>query len=257
MPTPLIVNKNKDRFWLAAGIGCFVVVFLLVFRPFGLEHDGWRDPVFWLILGFAPFNAAMVIGLDVVIRKLATKWSFFANRQVSLVVTVSIIIIGNALYQIIPQQQFNWINLPEVLWEVALIALFPTLFILLYYRNRNASPAPATGQTLTLKDESERETLTVPLASLLYMTAERNYVLIYTTTSDQPLLLRTSLKALAEQLQNTPVVRCHRSFLVNTQQIMHTKKLARNMALTLHHTSQSVPVSASYIPAIETAMQAA
>ncbi len=248
--------KNRDRFWQAAGIGCFVAVFLLLFRPFGLEYGGWKDPVLWYILGFAPFNAVLVIMLDVLIRKAITRWPIIANLPLRLAITLSIIILGNGLYQILPQQHFNWQDFPSVLWQVALIALFPTLFILVYYRKRNPTAEPASNQILTFQDDSNRETLTVPLNTLLYVTAERNYVLIYTTTAEHPLLLRTSLKTLAGQLTGTPVVRCHRSFLVNTQQILHRKKLARSMELSLSHTSETVPVSASYIPAIEQALSA-
>ena len=248
--------KNRDRFWLAAGIGCFVAVFLLLFRPFGLEYGGWHDPVFWYILGFAPFNAALIISIDVLIRKAITRWPIISNLPPRLAITLSIIILGNSLYQILPQQHFNWQEFPSVLWQVALIALLPTLFILVYYRKQSPTTTPTPDQILTFQDDSKRETLTVPLNTLLYITAERNYVLIYTTTAEQPLLLRTSLKTLAGQLIDTPVIRCHRSFLVNTQQILHRKKLARSMELSLSHTSETVPVSASYIPAIEQALSA-
>ncbi|MEM8488197.1 MAG: LytTR family DNA-binding domain-containing protein [Bacteroidota bacterium] len=249
--------KNRDRFWQAAGIGCFVAVFLLLFRPFGLEHGGWRDPVFWFILGFAPFNAALVLSIDVLLRRAIKQWPSLSKLQIRLAITLSIIILSNALYHTVAQQYFDWQEFLSLLWQVALIALFPTLFILVYYRKRDQAPAPASNQLLTFHDDSNRETLTVPLNTLLYVTAERNYVLIYTTSNEQPLLLRTSLKTLAGQLTNTPVIRCHRSFLVNTQQILHRKKLARSMDLSLRHTSETVPVSASYMPAIEQALNLA
>lgn len=246
--------KKRNRYGLAAGIGCFVTVFLLLFRPFGLDYTGWQDPIFWFLLGFAPFNAAMIIGLDLLLRHAAGRWQILSNRHLSLGITVGIIILGNAFYQIIPQEHVNWQEFPSVIWQVALIALFPTLFILLYYRSPNVAPVPDTIETLTFQDDSKREMLSLSLASLLYVTAERNYVLIYNTDTAQPMLLRTSLKTLAEHLANTPVVRCHRSYLVNTQQIVHRKKLARSMELSLKDTAHTIPVSASYISAIEEAL---
>lgn len=254
--SPASGTNKSNSYWLAAGIGCFVSVFLLLFRPFGLDYNGWQDPIFWFILGFAPFNAAMVIGLDMLLRHTATRWPALSNRHFSLAITVGVIILGNAFYQIIPQQHVNWREFPSVLWQVALIALFPTLFILLYYRKQPLAAATELTQTVTLQDDSKREAFSLSLDTLLFVTAERNYVLIYTTDAAQPLLLRTSLKTLAGQLADTPVVRCHRSYLVNTQQIAHRKKLARTMELSLRDTAQSIPVSASYIPAIEKALAA-
>ncbi len=242
---------------LAIGIGMFVALFLLVFRPFGLTWDSWQDPVFWLILGLAPLNTAMILVLDVLVSRLGRVWSIFKNWYVGFALTITSIIAGNVSYQFALQGRFRWQELLSSVWEVALIALFPTLFILLYYRKRPTSQQKtAANQIFTLQDEFEKETLTIEPKDLLYISADRNYVLVHTISREQPHLLRSSLKQVEKQLAGTSVIRCHRSFLVNTSQIVHRKKHARGLELSLKDCSDKIPVSTSYVVALEKVLQA-
>lgn len=237
---------------LAIGIGVFVALFLLVFRPFGLTWEDWRDPVFWLILGLGPLNTGLILILDVFISWLGSKWKIFQNWPVGMMVTVVLIILGNVSYQFVLQGRFRWQEFFSSIWEVALVALFPTIFVLLYYRRLSSGSVPAVQpQSLTLKDELGRETLTIKQDDLLYVSADRNYVLIHTRSKEQPHLLRLSLKEVEKQLAGTSVIRCHRSYLVNASQIVHQKKHARGIELSLRDAQDQIPVSASYVDTLE------
>ncbi len=231
----------------------FVAVFLLVFRPFGLIWNGWSDPVFWLILCLAPYNAMLVLGLDVVFSRLKNRWTLLDNNYVSLLATVCIIVAGNVLYQIILQDDFQWAKILTITWRVFLIALFPTLFVLLFYRQQRNTPTTEETQdpVFRFQDENNRESFSVTSNDLLFISADRNYVLIHTRLSEQPHLLRSSLKTIEEQLIGTTVVRCHRSYLVNTRQVIHRRRLSRSLQLSLKNSRSIVPVSASYIEEVE------
>lgn len=237
----------------ALGIGLFVAGFLLIFRPFGLSVAGSHDPAFWLILGLAPYNMVLVLLLDRPITWLQKRWTFFTGRMASLLTTVTLIIAGNVAYQAVFQELDHWTDLLEMIWQVAMIAAFPTLFVFLYYRERNpktheegAISTPKAGP-VHLQDESLRETLSLNIEDILYIEADRNYALIHTRVSQQPHLLRTSLKALEKQLSNTPIKRCHRSYLVNVTQIIHSRKTARRIQLTLRDHTSKIPVSPQFM----------
>lgn len=255
------IQNDRSGHLFAWGIGAFVSAFLLVFRPFELTWNGWRDPVFWLILGLAPLNAFMILGIDKLFIHLRGRASFWNNRYTSLVITLSLIITGNVLYQAVLQSNFNVVYLLSMVWRVALIALFPTVFIVLYYWRRTA-PEPekrvaSRPIVFNLHDENEREALSIPADDLLYIKSDRNYVLVYTRAADQPHLLRTTLKAVEAQLKDTSVIRCHRSHLVNVQQVIHRRRLSRSLELSLRDTKEKLTVSASYIENIELHLNAA
>ena len=240
---------------LAVGIGGFVAFFLLVFRPFGLTWEDWRDPVFWLILGLAPLNTLLILVLDVFVSWLGRKWKMFQYWPVSMVTTIALIILANVSYQFVWQGRFRWQEFFSSIWEVALVALFPTIFVLLYYRKLSSRPVSMEQpQHLILKDALDRETLTIKQEDLLYISADRNYVLVHTRSKEQPHLLRSSLKEVEKQLAGTSVIRCHRSYLVNASQIVHQKKHARGIELSLRDAQDQIPVSASYMDTLEKAL---
>jgi len=243
---------------LAIGIGVFVGAFLLIFRPFGLIINGYSDPAFWLLLGIIPLNVILVIILDWVIKRLTQYWTWLTNKFASVSATVSVIIAGNVAYQAAFQDLKSWTDLLEIVWQVALIAAFPTLFVLLYYRKQPAQPESrspeATQHPLVLHDEGQRETLTLLVDDILYIESDRNYALIHTRISPKPHLLRSSLKALEHQIQGTSIIRCHRSYLVNTAQIIHRRRTARKVQLTLRDCDTSIPVSMQFVENIEGAL---
>ena len=229
-----------------------MAVFLLVFRPFGLIWNDWSDPVFWLILGLAPFNAAMVVGLDALMSRLQSRWAILSNQYVSLLITVSFIVLGNVLYQLILQDNFQWARVLTITWRVFLIALFPTLFVLLIHRQRRgALPTESEETVFRFQDESNRESVSVSSDDLLFISADRNYILIHTRSTNKPYLLRSSLKTIEMQLKDSPVIRCHRSYLVHTKQVIHCRRLSRSLQLTLKDSTSVIPVSVSYIQAVE------
>ena len=251
-----LTNERQHNFWLAVGIGVFVAAFLLVFRPFGMQWHGWQDPAFWFVLGLAPFNTGLILLLDVVFTRLQQRWRWLQHWYGNLLATVALIVIGNVAYQAVLQEGLGGAELLAFTWHVALIALFPTAFIVLYFRQRRRTddgPASIAGAkaVFTLGDETHRETLVVPADDLLFIVSDRNYALVHTRTSERPHLLRTSLKALEVQLAETSVVRCHRSYLVNTTQVVHRRRHARGLHLTLRGTETTVPVSASFLETIE------
>ncbi len=247
-------SNQKKHIWLATGIGCFVTMFLLVFRPFGLVWSSWSDPVFWFILGLAPFNTLLILALDALMALLQKRWMLLRRPYLNLVLTVTLVILGNVLYQVALQDGLPLSRVLAITGHVALIAFFPTLFIVLYF-HRNKQHVPQQDQTtpklFTLSDENNRETLSIPCPDLLYINSDRNYVLVHTRSAAQPYLLRISLKALEKQLAGTAVVRCHRSYLVNTGEIVHHRKLARRSKLSLRNSTVTIPVSGSYIEHIE------
>ena len=99
-------------------------------------------------------------------------------------------------------------------------------------------------------DEKGDLKISIALDNLLYIESADNYVTIfYLNKSKQSrFLLRNSLKWLEENLTNdTPLVRCHRSYIVNMDKVKVLKKIKGGIVLELDIEGiPDIPVSKTY-----------
>lgn len=107
------------------------------------------------------------------------------------------------------------------------------------------TPAP---QLLQFKGDNQRELLELAAADWLAIMASDNYCQIYYFNQGrvEDTLFRTSLKKLADQVGGFEAAwRCHKSYLVNLQQVVHISGNAQGYRLHLANTELTVPVSRS------------
>jgi DNA-binding LytR/AlgR family response regulator len=100
---------------------------------------------------------------------------------------------------------------------------------------------PAPPRFVNFNDENGETKLTIQLDDLLYLEASENYVTIHYLDHTQPdrMLLRNSMKQMEEQLSGYPIIRCHRSYMVNLNRIKLAKKTKSGMVVEL---LASVPI---------------
>lgn len=102
---------------------------------------------------------------------------------------------------------------------------------------------------INLHDYNGALKLTISADSLYYMESQDNYVKIYYENQGKMLsyMLRCRTKAVEENLSETNMVRCHRSFMVNIIKINHIKKVGKARYVVLNNTEiKPIPVSKSY-----------
>ena len=102
------------------------------------------------------------------------------------------------------------------------------------------------------------ETLTLQIADLLYVEAVGNYVKVYhlhegRVRSD---MLRATSKQMEDELRmHLTIVRCHRAFLVNLQQVEQIVAKSGCMQLLIKHSHDSIPVSRSNMADVKEALK--
>lgn len=102
---------------------------------------------------------------------------------------------------------------------------------------------------INLHDYNGALKLTISADSLYYMESQDNYVKIYYENQGKLLsyMLRCRTKAVEENLAETNMVRCHRSFMVNIIKINHIKKEGKARYIVLTNPDiKPIPVSKSY-----------
>jgi hypothetical protein len=88
----------------------------------------------------------------------------------------------------------------------------------------------------------------LPLNDLLYIESTDNYVYIFYMSNGEikKEILRNSLKKLQIALKDYPIIRCHRSYMINTNNINLVKKVGQKMTVKLSNVEEVIPISKTY-----------
>ena len=132
----------------------------------------------------------------------------------------------------------------------------------------DAAPSVETNEKETLSREpvpgaivlkgTTSDSVTIPLADFLYAEAVGNYVKVYQWHDNELRtdMIRATMKQVEGDLQaSRSVVRCHRAFLVNLQQVEQIVTRSGAMHLLIRHCHDSIPVSRSNVAQVKEAIQ--
>lgn len=122
--------------------------------------------------------------------------------------------------------------------------------------NQELSTTAPPPSTFTLTG-STSETVTLQIPDLLYIEAVGNYVKVYHL--DEGLVQSDMLRATSKQIESDlsvypMIVRCHRAFLVNLQQVERIISHAGTMQLQIKHCDDFIPVSRSNMSQVKDAI---
>lgn len=252
----------------------FLVLYLL--EPFGLSR--MESGKLWVTLGSALISAGVssvfAWGLPRVFPRWYAEQDWTLGKEVLntlallLLIAVCVWLYVAWLMGRMPDARLFFIVL---LW-VLILGAFPTVLFAMWNRNiqlaRNLREATALNLRLSTVPHpvpvsapmscplffvgSTRESLEVDAADFLYAEAEGNYVHFhYLSPSDHrpaSKLLRLTLKQ-AEAvacISSSPIVRCHRAFLVNVQRVTRVDGNSQGYRLRLDGCADEVPVSRAY-----------
>ena len=239
----------------------FAYSFILVYHPFG--SDSWfkiTTGQFAFAVGFVVIvGMAVVIISRVIMTQCRKRWPITILGY-SVMITLEVLAM-TGFYMMIQKVFLKdtrfWFEVYYMaIFNATLILLIPYLISLLYFawsdKKQNfeklliekqsvSEPVPESPRFVNFKDENGDTKLTVKLDDLLYIEASENYVTVYYLNQTQPgrMLLRNSMKRMEDQLTGFPIVRCHRSYMVNTNRIRLAKKTKTGMIVEL---SASVPI---------------
>lgn len=264
-----LLDSHRARWQLVIFCGVFGCVFLNVFHPFNMNE--WfrhvKAPMFAILTFFAAAGMAALALTQFVIRalfrvELTTRIGFFAWLLVEFffisvaVHTVNIILL-----------QLPFINLPEYLvtlkYTLMVLVLPYFLAILLLFVQEqlvtveeltikvNKSQSP---ESVTINDENGKIVMRMPAGDILYFKSEDNYIFLY-YKNDQEVkkeLIRNNLKKLEQDLDLPNFIRIHRSYMINTQNLISILRTSQGYKVRMDASPDQVfLVSATYQQAFE------
>lgn len=259
----ILLDDKKNRLFLVLFLLVYIVLFLNIFHPFGIDSwvPGSYGSKFLHLSAYAVVGSLGIAFSQFVLRKWFNREHFSMKQFIVWIVfeliflTILLVFLFNNVYDIpsfFDEFQFN-------LKYTFLIAIIPYSIVLLIL-----SLFQSKSELVELKKESKKVVLsnplikfpddkgnlkfTMPLKDLLYLESTDNYVYIYYLSHDKlkKELLRNSLKNLEKIFINTSIIRCHRSYMVNLENLNLVKKTGQKMMIKLNQIDDLIPVSKTY-----------
>jgi len=110
---------------------------------------------------------------------------------------------------------------------------------------------------ITLKGSNKNEKIKAKLDELLFIKAEDNYVILYLHQNKtiQMHMIRSTMKQIEGQIDSTQFFKCHRSYIINLQQISQLTGNKNSTKAKLKLSNKEIPISRSKVEEIRTIFQ--
>jgi len=266
-PFPYLASV-KDRVFTAFIIAVFVYVFLLLFRPFGISKSDFNIPIF--LLGYFVITFLVLLFTFFVLPKVfknffdSEKWTV-GKLMLLFIVQLSMIAILNWLYTTsFDSEIIRQLNFFSFISFTISVGVFPILFFVLiverYLFKINQEVVNTLSHSIDKKEETKsvklpivsenkNESFEIDMECLLCIKSAGNYVDVYYLENDKTIskLIRTSLTKLDEYyIEFKNIQRCHRTHIVNLDNISEVTGNARNYNFHIDYLDFIIPVSRSF-----------
>jgi hypothetical protein len=271
----------KYQLKTALGFGAFILVFLLVFKPFGLINF----PVNQLILvcttyGFITFGCifSTLIILPLFFPSFFREDNWTTGKQI-LHITGVVILVGLVNYLVSPLLVDSGYSLRDLLWFQGItlaVALLPVIFFTLLTQNsllkkfeqqaaelekklqeklnpgkKEELPSSLPGKknevsVIELTGDYHGEKIVLPPEELYFIVAANNYVKVFFIKKEKISysVIRMTMKKVEEALVAWPgFFRCHRAYIVNLDKVQHVEGNAQGYRIRLAGVEEPIPVS--------------
>ena len=252
----------------------FAFLFIIIYEPFKEPH--WDEiPRFIFVacvLGIVLLGMS-IVAISRVIMCYHAKKRRITYLKYSAWVFVELVLMAIAFSvcsTIVGTQEDIWENFEKSLLYTSLILLIPYIVSITAFtlqdRNRRLREieddmdkamqqraATTTKGLISFYDERDELQLSVTKDNLLYIESADNYIYIWYMKNNLPkkLVLRNTLKRTAELLADTNVMRCHRGYMVNMEQVKVLRREKDNFYLELGTEGvKDIPVSKTYGDAV-------
>lgn len=271
---PRYLLTKRNQIILVTSAAAFALFFIIVYQPFGVLQWG-RERVSEFM--FVIYSLLIVLlGMSIVAISRVIMYYRTKKHEISILnyaiwvfVELAIMAIAYTICSILADVQEDiWVAFKSALQNTSLILLIPYIICITAFTLQDKSERlrqieddfdKAVAQKMASKglisfyDERGELQLSVTKENLLYIESADNYIYIWYMKNNLPkkLMLRNTLKRTAESLAETNVMRCHRGYMVNMEQVKVLRREKENFYLELGIEGvRDIPVSKTYGDAV-------
>ena len=254
-----LLDRKQNRWLLSIATGIYVILFMNLYLPFNVDrwYQNETIPLFIILSSFGFIGMIVLMISQLVIREIlhirAVKMYgiilWFLVELILLTLTMYFIY-GNTSLE--GSQRINEIVL--IFRYTILVLIIPYAGVLFYLHTTQKGEnidvlLSASNHLVNILDENGELHIAVDLEKVLFMKSADNYVAVHFIKDGKVKkeLVRTSLKRLETELDEFPIRRCHRSYMVNITKISVSMKNNQGLSLGLKdYEEESIPVSKNY-----------
>ncbi|MBN2522804.1 MAG: LytTR family transcriptional regulator DNA-binding domain-containing protein [Bacteroidales bacterium] len=274
---PEYQTEKRNIVRLIIFTAAFALIFINIYSPFELTSWITNEAPAWLKIGnldlllliyssFIILTGVLVVVISRIIMYQVTK----RRGRITIaqfLVWIAVEIISMAMFYALYEKLFlndtrSFVDAYKAsIQNTALVLLFPYSILWLYFswidKNKQLQKLTDSGEMafdsmdmVTFRDEKGTMRLSIKLADLLFLQASDNYVTIFYDHQEKQAkyLLRSSLKIIQEELKHLPLIRCHRSYMVNFEKVKIIRREKDGLKLELETpVPTEIPVSKTYV----------
>lgn len=247
--------------------GLVVFGFLAYFQPYELDQAGGYATRIAFYFGLITMGTSLLVdSIAEYIFKVTREgptWVFW-KWLVSVLFLISCIAVANFLFVIyMVDRNIQVAEFFSMLKSTLAVGIFPTFILGSLTLNRRTRMNQKIAEDISPKDfddptsvnislpvKNSTKTFEIDASKIIFLEAMQNYVQIYYLHDNAEIkkeMHRNTISALESVLQETPIKRCHRSYLVNANMIQDIKGNAQGLKLEMKFGDGVVPVSRKYI----------
>lgn len=261
---PSYIYRRDNIVRLILWTALFALVFINIYKPFS-------SSVWYAVSEFKFFVFSSLIiltGVLVVVLSRIIMYYWGKRRPISaraygiwIVLEIFFMALFYTIYTLVlnPEREYMDVFNDSVV-NTSLVLLLPYSVLHLYFSYKekerqlrlleeDRAEAAARQNVFSFYDEKNELRLSVKRSNLLYLESADNYVCIWYLNKGQitKFMLRNSLKVIEESLADSNVLRCHRSYMVNFDQVKVIRREKDGIFLELGiEKVPDIPISKTY-----------
>ncbi|MDD4514786.1 LytTR family transcriptional regulator DNA-binding domain-containing protein [Massilibacteroides sp.] len=234
IPSYIYEKSNIIRLILLTAF--FALVFINIYKPF--SSSNWYNVSefkFFVFSSLIILTGVLVVVISRIIMYYWGKKHSISNGSYAVWIILEILFMSlfYTIYTLVLNPEREYLAVfKESAINTSLVLLLPYSAIHLYFSYKEKerllrmlaeerANVAAQQNVYSFYDEKNELRLSVKRTNLLYIESADNYVCIWYLNKGNltKFMLRNSLKAIEESLADTNVMRCHRSYMVNFDQV--------------------------------------
>ena len=264
------INSPKFNFLLCFGVGFFIFLFLYLFQPFGITSVLNNKILYTAGFGFITFFISLFyfLFIPLIFQNFFKDENWNVGKNILfLFLLILSITFGNYYFNSFVQNTENMklLSLKDFFVYTFSLAIFPVIIFTYisekFYRIHRERTSEKImkfkvskveklqNEEIKLFGDNKKETLSFNIENLVYVTSQGNYTSFYLKKEDglEEKLLRNTLSNIEKEFdKNTNIIRCHRSFIINSKFMSSLSGNARGYYLESNLLQNQIPVSRSF-----------
>jgi hypothetical protein len=242
-------SSLKNRILIGIILGLFLTFLIIFLEPFNtneFEHS-YRNII---LSGYG----VLLFGVFITQSFIENIWYYHINkiwliRYEIISIIFFFIISGTVLYLYNHLFVNNLSYSVESHWRYyknTIIVFIPIFSPLLAFLRHNFGERiiPISKNSIVIVGENKNEVLKLEKNELLYIKANENYIEIFFVDKKKIILSKIFRKTLSKIHKQLPFLeKCHRSFLVNINNIKEVRGNSQNAKITFYNTEVQIPLS--------------